>query len=87
MQPNQDPNTSRSALDAQNTLMRALRERLGLGSAQGLLGVGMAQGAAQSMQAAPAYKAYAESEIAAGRQPMPVQQWMQQQGGQRQQGY
>lgn len=85
--PQFDPNTSAQALAAQNTAFGAVLGRLGLGNnGQGLLGRGMAQGAAQQLQMQPQYKTYAEQEIIAGRQPLSADQWMQQMQSQRPMG-
>lgn len=79
-----DQNT-RQGLDAQNSYLGAVLQRLGMGGGgSALLGSGMAQGAAQSLQN-DAYRKYAQEAQALNQQPMPVEQWMQQQQLQQQQ--
>lgn len=47
--------------------------------AQAMLGDGMAQQAAQQMQVSPEYQKYAIQMQMDGQQPLPPEQWMQQQ--------
>lgn len=50
--------------------------------ARALLGNGMAGQGADTLQAEPAYKQYAEQAMSQGEQPIPFEQWMQQFMGQ-----
>lgn len=67
-------------MNNQNSFLDALKQRMGMG--QGLLGGGMAQGAAQAMQMDP-YRKHVQEAQAMGQAPMPMEQFMQQMQAQR----
>lgn len=81
-----DPNLDPRALAQQNSYLDAIRQRMGMGGQpSGLLGSGMAQGAAQAMQMDP-YRKHVQEAQALGQQPMPPEVFMQQMQTQRPQG-
>lgn len=71
-----DPNTDAAALAAQNSFTRAILGRLLPQSAQGLLGAGMAQGAANVLQSIP-YQRHLQEAAALGQPPMSPEQFQQ----------
>lgn len=73
-----DPNLDPRALAKQNGYLDAIRQRLGMGGGQpsGLLGNGMAQGAANAMQMDP-YRKHVQEAQALGQQPMTPEQFRQ----------
>ena len=71
-----DPNLDQAALASQNSFTRAILGRLLPQSAQGLLGAGMAQGAATTLQSIP-YQRYLQEAQALGQQPMTPEQFRQ----------
>ena len=75
-----DPNLDPRALAAQNSYLDAIKQRLGmgggLGAPAGLLGSGMAQGAAASLQMDP-YRKHVQEAQALGQPPMTPEQFRQ----------
>ena len=71
-----DQNLDPAALAAQNSFTRAILGRLLPQSAQGLLGQGMAQGAANTLQNIP-YQKYLQEAQSLGQQPMTPEQFQQ----------